>query len=197
MSNRAQYRRFAEKIDEHKFIFDTVEETFRKLCEPLVDKNNNNVKDVKVIWSNRLKTTAGHASNQTVITLSNALWERANYEQRKETIVHETCHLIVQRRRDKIIAHGNYFADYQDDEERDNYRCHGIAWQKAMITCGYENPKRCHTIKPVRRLFKYACPCTVHLIKIRMHNKFMRKEIHGIRCNRCGEMCRFIGEMKE
>lgn len=201
MSNRAKYRRFAEKIDEQQFIFNVVEQTFNALQEPLLDINKEKITRVDVIWSNKLKTTAGHASNGTIITLSNALWERANIEQRRELVTHESCHLVIQRNRLKLLGHANYFANYEDDEERYNYRSHGKAWQKAMQICGYENPKRCHAIKPVRRYFLYICSChdinNPHKIKIRLHNANMRKEIHGIRCNLCKGLCTFVKELKD
>lgn len=192
---RAEYRRFAEKIDDHNFIFKIVSETFDTLNEWLIDEKTT--KKIEIVWSNKLKTTAGTAGSGITITLSNVLWERADTAQRREVIVHETCHLVVQRRyqRNKLSQH-KYFNNYDDDIDND-YRGHGEIWKNCMIACGYTDPKICHTIKPARRLFLYVCDCPgrEHKIKVKLHNSYMRKEIYGLRCNICGSLCTFIKEL--
>ncbi len=61
------------------------------------------------------------------IRISPMIWERATLVQRRETIIHEACHIVA------FHLHGK------------EIRPHGIEWQQAMENCGVE-PVRCHNI---------------------------------------------------
>ena len=177
--SKANYYRFADKIDEQKFIWENIEYTLEK-CG-LTDLLNK----INVKWSNHLTHTAAHAKGfGKIITISNDLWERADQDQRRELVVHETCHLCV-------------FEKYK----LGMYRSHGIEWQNFMQLCGFMFPKRCHDIeiKKVRkkRRFLYACGCCKHVISARKHNKVARNEIMFLRCVKCGQPCQFVKEIVE
>ena len=60
-----------------------------------------------------------------LIRLSVPLWPRASDEERRETVIHEACHVIADCR----------FGGKQG---------HGPAWRHMMALCGYPDPKRCH-----------------------------------------------------
>ncbi len=178
----ANYSRFADKIDDHKFIIDNIYAALLLLDTMQLGPQ------IKIEWSNKMKTTAGTASGK-IITISNKLWLAANEEQRKELIIHETCHLV----------------NYEINKDIEHYS-HGKEWQDLMRRCGYYNPQRCHTIPVIRnkkRYFLYTCGCEngryVHKIKVRTHN-LIQKCKHGERlvCNVCKKDCVFTKrEIKE
>lgn len=79
------------------------------------------------------------------IRLSGPLWERATDTQRYETVIHETCHVIVRYK----FKH--------------NIKPHGIEWKTAMMNCNVR-PKRTHNVDRTglkRKKVKYVisnCP---------------------------------------
>lgn len=199
MSRKAEYFRFADKIDEHKFINETIQQCLSKLCSGKLcsdklclssDLADDLFSNIQVVWSNKLKTTAGTARCDKLITISNSLWLRGNIEQRKEIITHETCHLVVYNYNRRVATSiyedkNNYFEDR---------RSHGRKWQEYMQICGYQNPQRCHTIIPKRRLFLWVCSCREYKIKVRLHNKGMQIGLH---CKFCNQPCKFVNEIRE
>ncbi|WP_013627292.1 SprT family zinc-dependent metalloprotease [Rubinisphaera brasiliensis] len=76
-----------------------------------------------------------------LIRISPLIWERATHEQRRETIIHETCHIVAYH------LHGLAI------------KPHGIEWKSAMAKCGVE-PVVTHDIDLVgiNSLFVRACP---------------------------------------
>jgi SprT protein len=109
------------------------------------------------------------------IRLSIPLWPRASDQDRRETVIHEACHVIVK------YKHGAFVAD------------HGPEWKAAMLACGVE-PLRLHNIdctglfRPRRRFILLDCPnegierkcrCTA-----REYNLLRRGT--EFRCNNCG-----------
>lgn len=74
---------------------------------------------VKVRWSTRMTKAAGMAwPRRPEIAFSSRLWPRATEEQRRQIIIHETCHIIV----------GRNFGRNRDP--------HGSMWHTAMLRCG-------------------------------------------------------------
>lgn len=61
------------------------------------------------------------------IRISPFIWERATTEQRRETIIHEACHIVA------FHLHGPAI------------KPHGVEWKTAMANCEVE-PVRCHNI---------------------------------------------------
>jgi SprT protein len=87
---------------------------------------------IVVEWNRRFTCRLGDAyyspiSMRARIRLSVPLWPRASTEVRMETVVHETCHVIVG------FKHG--FVS----------RPHGAEWKQAMQNCGLK-PLRLHNI---------------------------------------------------
>jgi len=87
---------------------------------------------IRVRWNKRFITKFADAGYGACpprgrIRISPRIWERATQEQRRETVVHEACHIIAYH------LHGLAI------------KPHGIEWQQAMANCGAE-PVRCHNI---------------------------------------------------
>lgn len=111
---------------------------------------------IKWKFSGRLTTTLGHAhyyfENDTgEIDFCFELWGRANYEQRREVIIHETVHILV-------------FKKYgPKDSDK-----HGPKWKAMMVQCG-GNPTPYHEVctkgvKRTQKRYLVECRCTKHEI---------------------------------
>ncbi|WP_013627514.1 SprT family zinc-dependent metalloprotease [Rubinisphaera brasiliensis] len=75
------------------------------------------------------------------IRISPMIWERATPEQRRETIIHEACHIVAYH------LHGLAI------------KPHGVEWRRAMESCGVE-PVVTHNVDLVgiNSLFVRECP---------------------------------------
>jgi len=87
---------------------------------------------ILVEWNGRFTHRLGDAiynriSMRARIRLSLPLWQRLSEETRRETVIHEACHVIVG------FKHGFV------------RRPHGSEWKEAMRNCGV-NPRRLHSI---------------------------------------------------
>jgi SprT protein len=60
------------------------------------------------------------------VRLSIPLWPRASAEDKRETVIHEACHVIVGYKFGQVASHG-------------------VEWREAMKNCGVE-PLRTHTV---------------------------------------------------
>ena len=69
--------------------------------------------------------TYNHNKKRGLVRLSTPLWQRATEEQRRETVIHEACHVIVFSRR--------------------STEKHGPKWCEAMLNCGI-SPERTHHV---------------------------------------------------
>lgn len=83
-------------------------------------------KKITWCWERRLTATLGYAVVEGNITFSAALWLAITDEKRKNVIVHEVCHLFVQ----KLFGHNQ------------KVTAHGQHWKDLMIKCG-ETANRC------------------------------------------------------
>jgi len=117
---------------------------------------------ISITWSKRAITRLGLASRATyIITLALKSWPLLPFEERRETVFHETAHLI---------------AFFEGGLEAWG---HTEKWKEVMRRIGYKNPNRCHNVtselapirKKVRRvvarcLCSYSIPGGTH----RAHN---------------------------
>jgi len=105
---------------------------------------------IVVEWNPRFTRRMGDAmyspiTYQARIRLSLALWPRACEEDRRETAIHEACHIIVKYKVGPLVAD------------------HGPAWKAAMRNCGVE-PLRTHSVdrtglaRRKRRFILAGCP---------------------------------------
>jgi predicted SprT family Zn-dependent metalloprotease len=126
---------------------------------------------VQIKWSKRMTRCAGIARPRIfTITLSTHLWARATAEQRRMVVIHEACHIIVER---WAIQHG-----YRSSH-------HGRRWQLAMLACGLP-PEPYHEIN-VGGLAKGAyieCACHREWSRPGLVNKILRGS-GRIRCVKC------------
>jgi SprT protein len=135
---------------------------------------------ILVKWNPRFTRRMGDghyniAGYRATIRLSLPLWPRATEEDRKDTVIHETCHVIV-----------GYMFGWTVPP-------HGLQWQEAMKRCGLQ-PERLHSVdrtglaRRQRRFIILDCPnsgiekkcrCTV-----REYNELRR----GVEfsCRNCG-----------
>lgn len=106
------------------------------------------------------------------VRFSIPLWAFATDLQRKETVVHEMCHIID-------MIHGTY----------NSKEAHGYSWSQLMIKCGFR-PNRCMSIKRPDELkrnvkrFEATCLCMTHKLTSQMRTKMLAGLKH-YRCLKC------------
>jgi len=131
---------------------------------------------IRVRWNKRFLTKfadAGYGScpPRGRIRISPRIWVRASETERRETIIHEACHIVA------FHLHGI------------EIRPHGIEWRQAMGNCGIE-PVRCHNIPliGINHFHVRECPkpnkdrCIVS----RRDFGLMRKSDYTLHCTLCG-----------
>lgn len=144
-------------------------------AEPLIEH-------VRIEWRPRMRTTAGRARfvshpqdrrRPGIVELhfNPRLFERMKHEDRFETAVHETCHLV---------------ADYRNARAGRHERPHGPTWQRLMRACDLE-PKRTHRVDTTglrrsRRHYRAACACMSFTFGFQRARKAMRRLL---RCKVC------------
>ena len=87
---------------------------------------------VLVEWNGRFTKRLGDAAYNSItyrakVRLSIPLWPRASDQDRRETVIHEACHLVA------FYKHGVVAAQ------------HGSEWKEAMKNCGIR-PLRLHSV---------------------------------------------------
>jgi len=127
-------------------------------------------------FTNRMGDAIYHPLSGTGrVRFSRPLWPRALEEKRRNTIIHETCH---------VIANYKYGGN----------QGHNYLWKSTMIDCG-EEPKRCYDSNEVdrtglRRTRKKAekkdcvCGCGVRKIGPTKYKR-MLNGVAKYRCNAC------------
>lgn len=94
-------------------------------------------KKITWTWERRLTATLGYATGATEIKFSAALWLSLTDDKRRNVIVHEVCHLFVE----KLYGHGK-------DTEQGKVTGHGKHWKDLMAKCK----------EPADRLIKCEIP---------------------------------------
>ena len=115
--------------------------------------DSNNVDELAQViiveWNPRFTKRLGDAgysptTNRARIRLSIPLWPRSTEEGRRETVIHEACHLIAFYKHGVVAAHGH-------------------EWRLAMRNCGLQ-PTRLHSVDRTglarrhRRFVLLDCP---------------------------------------
>ena len=100
---------------------------------------------VRVVWSRRMKTTAGNASSRTSTVTLNAALNECAPEAIERTLLHELAHILASRRASGKRIHP-----------------HGTMWHAACQDLGIANERRCHSLpfaqKRLARKYLYRCP---------------------------------------
>jgi len=135
---------------------------------------------IKLVWSNRMTKSMGIAAKRGgayTIKLSAKLFGRATCEQRRDTVIHEACHVI-----DGIVNKVRM--------------SHGRGWKACMVSADCE-PSRYHTVSTaglVRR-FVYTCRCdTVFRVTPNMHSKITRGSCRV--CKKCKGVIEYTGKVE-
>jgi len=140
---------------------------------------------ILVEWNRRFTRRLGDAGYSSTtyrakIRLSLPLWPRASDQDRRETVIHEVCHLVAYYKFGQVAAP------------------HGSQWQEAMKNCGVE-PLRLHTVnrsglaRKQRRFVLLDCPnhgidrkcrCTGREFNLLRRGKEMWCKVCGLHLNR-------------
>lgn len=136
--------------DEQKAQVDQwIKETLRTLDSEYI------FNDLEIEFNDRYIAKMGMARqcNETgalSVHFSTQLWAVANDTQRKQTVVHEICHIVSM--------------------DRGIFDSHGSYWQGLMLQCGHQ-PNRCTTVQRPdelrnadQRVIKAKCKCKTHTI---------------------------------
>ncbi len=105
------------------------------------------------------------------VRLSVPLWSRASDQDKRQTVIHETCHCVV------AYTHGKV-------------QPHGPEWKQAMRNCGVD-PIRTHSVDRTglarrQRLFILQdCP-NEHKCRMTVRHFNMVQAGYVLECNRCG-----------
>jgi SprT protein len=137
----------------------------------------------RVTWNARFFARMGDArwdcrQNLGFIRLSAPLWAKASRDQQVETIIHEACHVI---------------ADYKFGRRQK----HGPRWQEMMRLCGYQSPRRCHTVdlggiraRRLGRRLSATCGCPGGILITAVVARRVRAGA-AYSCRACGQRLRF------
>lgn len=138
---------------------------------------------LRIEWNSRFSARMGDARYRSMrdcrIRLSEPLWPRASEEKRRNTVIHEICHIVV--------AHEYSFVALSKLRPKP----HGPEWQAKMRACG-EDPKRCHSVptagaKNSRRHHVYHCNCEgeqrIHRVGNKVNANIQRGQYYS--CRRC------------
>ncbi|MEN6368020.1 MAG: SprT-like domain-containing protein [Thermoguttaceae bacterium] len=135
---------------------------------------------IVIEWNPRFTRRLGDAifnptTFQSKIRLAIPLWPRASFQDKRETVVHEACHLIVWYKLGQFI------------------KPHGPEWRQAMENCGVQ-PLRTHEVdrtdlaRRQRRFVLLDCPNQGHEHKCRMGVREFNQIHKGVvmECKKCG-----------
>ncbi len=183
-------------MEEQVSLIDAVERAKSRLREKPLKRHHSDDRDIRrwvrfacdcnhvpelaqvitVEWNRRFTRRLGDAlydprSFRARIRLSGPLWERASEQDRRETVIHEACHVIVAYKFGSVHPHGQ-------------------KWRKAMRNCGVE-PIRGHNVdrsglaRRQRRFILCDCPReTKCRVGVRLFNAMRRGG--ELRCGKCG-----------
>jgi len=118
------------------------------------------------------------------IRLSEPIWPIIPVAERRDTVIHEICHIVV-----GAEHHEKYQGGYRGKRPK----AHGLEWQSKMRACGLE-PRRCHEVDVglvpgTRKTMRLHCPCgSPHPVTPKVYNRVV-SGTYKYRCGRCkGEM---------
>lgn len=137
---------------------------------------------VKVSWNSRLKTCMGVAllfSDQ--IHLCPSLWPLATEAQRRETVLHELCHLVATKQYGHRAGHKE-------------------PWKKLMCRLGLV-PNRLHTVPvPPRKgtyMFSCSCPDKVHYVGKLKAERRLLPQVSLFTCLLCKSSIQLVGQVSD
>jgi len=126
-------------------------------------------KKISYRFNNKLTRCFGLAyTNQKHVEFSSPLWDRATEQEKRQVVIHETCHIIAKYKHDFKI------------------KDHGEEWKKCMIAVGVA-PERCHTVDReglVRQYVKYEADCGCTKIWVG-HVKAGQVRNKNLSCRKC------------
>jgi SprT protein len=145
---------------------------------------------VLVEWNRRFTRRLGDAAYNSItfrarVRLSTPLWPRASENDRRETVIHEACHLITFYKFGQVAQHG-------------------LEWKEAMRNCGLQ-PERTHSVdrtglaRRQRRFILLDCPSQGHDHKCRMGVREFNLVQRGtvMECKKCGLVVRRESAVEE
>ena len=135
---------------------------------------------IVIEWNRRFTRRLGDAvfnpiTFQSKIRLSIPLWPRASSQDKRETVIHEACHIIVWHKFGLFVAP------------------HGSEWRQAMRNCGVQ-PERTHVVdrtglaRRQRRFILLDSPNNGIEHKCRMTAREFNQIRRGVvmECKKCG-----------
>lgn len=136
---------------------------------------------INISFSNRMTRAAGCAecimqpsgeATDLRIKFSNKLFDRMTMEEKVNTIIHETCHIVC------------YFLD------GDNGKGHKKNWKDAMKKAGVSNPNRCHNVnrdglRRKQKRYRAACDCRDNIELSGIRRKRILNHGYVYRCVKC------------
>ena len=162
-----------------------INETFVKCGQPdLVGK-------VSISFNSRFTSRMGDAryrpeKDRGRIRLSSPLWHYASPAERRNTIIHEACHILAER--DNQMKHGNVGPGVMIGR-RPKRVGHGAAWRQYMRLAGIERVKRCHKVEhPLRRrTTRHPARCGCRDWSLTANRVGRMKNGRKYSCNSCKE----------
>jgi len=138
--------------------------------------------DVKIFFNKRFTARMGDATYSFPgprIRLSEPMWPMISQAERRDTVIHETCHIVVMHE-DSLAGRTG----------RNRSKAHGPEWRQKMRACGLE-PARLHDfdvskLPNSRKKFKLYCSCDTFPVTKNRLKKVLRGEA-TFRCRKCGE----------
>ena len=105
-------------------IHGLIKETFNLCGEPELYER------IKVQWNSRFTRRMGDAiyyrrSGTGRVRFSPVLWDRATPEERRETVIHEACHIVAEKNHPGA-SHGPVWKRYMRQAGAKGDRCHNV-----------------------------------------------------------------------
>jgi SprT protein len=145
--------------------YDTIRE-IRQVVQETLEKLGRTDVQARVMWNRRFKSRIADASAKSgLIRIGILPWSLMDDATRRETIIHETCHLVT--------------PDH-----------HGRQWRAAMRRCGVEPRRTCDNEelkglhKPKPRPVAARCGCGEHPITKTLGRR-IANGVAQYRCGRC------------
>ena len=145
----------------------------------------NLVDQISVSFNGRFTCRAGDANySKKRIRLSSPLWPRMTEQDRYETIVHESCHIVVHHQSRNLPFYSP--------------KAHGQEWKRAMRKCALK-PERTHNIdrtglRQVKQRIQAFCNCDVpHEITLNRATRIKKGSIYY--CIKCNSLLRLQGKI--